>query len=133
MFISSGCNCFVISHLNVPSLFPKLLDFKFYIVDKKIDILAVSEIWLSDRNGLMANNYNLIRKDMLHVAELLFVLERDLKFDLVSVSKEIEQIDMKISVKINTVNKPRNSAFKDFIGNIRNSLVKILKKPSGSV
>lgn len=125
-----------LAHVNIRSLYPKLKDLEYYVLDKKIDILAVSETWLdaaTDTSALHINHYKFFRRDRggrgggvgLYVNTLY-------KVSNISTNLNIEQLWLLIETHKKKIcsgvaYRPPNLNYKVFIDELENSFIQCLE------
>nr|CAH7748126.1 unnamed protein product [Callosobruchus chinensis] len=94
---------FEIGHLNVFSLVPKIVSIRNLIADKGYSIFAVSETWINANirdEAVFIEGYNLVRVDRgTRGGGVALYIHCSLKYTILNVSSDIEQLWIKISNK----------------------------------
>nr|CAH7762042.1 unnamed protein product [Callosobruchus chinensis] len=117
-----------VGHLNIQSIVPKLCDLRFYLENEKLDILGISETWLTDMvtsDVLYIEGYSLIRKDreVGRGGGVLIYIKDSLKYQAIDVSGNIEQLFVKINCRdynfvLGVAYKPPTVNYKYFIDSL---------------
>ena len=117
-------------HLNIRSLLPKLNEIKLFLRDENIDILALTETWLTD--GVSSADahiagYELIRADRgSRGGGVCFYFRDNLKYKVLNSSRAIEQLWLMFTLSgtsfiVGTVYRPPKFSAETFIDELENS------------
>jgi len=133
-----NCKGLKICHLNIRSLLPKIDEVKMLIKESNIDVLAISETWLSNiipDSFVNIKGYNLYRKDRLNTmggGVAIFIKENITHTIPTNLTNDMELIHVQIKLEhrkpfmISCVYRPP-SASSEYLENI----IECLTKASG--
>lgn len=121
-----------VAHINIRSLLPKYNEIYDYLLNSSVDILAISETWLTSNisdDSLRIDGYWLLRYDREghRGGGVCFYIRSTLNAKVEITSDLIEQlwVSLKFStvtLSVGVVYKPPNGDFKNFIDNLEESL-----------
>ncbi|KAK9751451.1 hypothetical protein QE152_g5041 [Popillia japonica] len=120
-----------VAHINVRSLVPKFHDVVDCVLSKEIDILALSESWLTaniNSNNLLINDFILFRRDRLgRGGGVCLYVRSGLRPKLLGSNDSFEQLWITVRVShmlltVGVIYKPPNADYKAFIDSLEESL-----------
>lgn len=124
-------NSLRVAHVNARSLLPKFHDICHFVFTKKIDILAISESWLTtsiDSNSVSLNDFTLFRSDRISRGGGVCLYVRScLRPKLLTSNKDIEQLWVAIklthiTVSVGVAYKPPKFDYRTFVDAFEESL-----------
>lgn len=123
---------FGIHHLNVRSLLPKLSDIKAFVTSEHVDVLCLSETWLSSAipNDLVSiPEYVLLRRDRKDgYGGVAIYLRNNIKYSVIHTDPVIEQLWIRVRMgshkwlAIGVVYNPHRKLYSGFLDSLHNCI-----------
>lgn len=124
---------FSIHHLNVRSLPPKLDDIKAFVVNENVDVLCLSETWLSPMfpsNIISIPEFVLLRQDRRDgYGGVAIYLKNNIQYSIIHTDHTIEQLWIRVggisshrSLAIGVVYNPHRNSYNTFLESLHNSI-----------
>lgn len=127
----SSSDCVRMGHINVRSLLPKVNEIKNLILHRNLDILCLSETWLSEMvtyNSICIEGYNIIRKDRgSRGGGVAIYIKKNFTFSIIPTGGSIEQLWVSLQchgcrfVVGALYRPPNNNDYKTFLSELEDS------------
>ncbi|KAK9701572.1 hypothetical protein QE152_g30473 [Popillia japonica] len=127
----SSTDCVRMGHINVRSLLPKVNEIKNLILHRNLDILCLSETWLSEmvtHNSICIEGYNIIRKDRgSRGGGVAIYIKKNFTFSIIPTGDSIEQLWVSLQchgcrfVVGALYRPPNNNDYKTFLSELEDS------------